>query len=77
MAATVLPETESALTDSQRRRILIAAAAAAAVGAPVRIVDIRPSQWMRKSGRGAQLPRAVPRRRPAPQPEPQQKEVDS
>ena len=48
-------ETSLVLEAGQRRRILIAAAAAAAVGAPVRILDIRlahepASRWL-KGGR--------------------------
>ncbi len=60
------------LTDWQRRRILIAAAAAAAVGAPVRVLDIRPagappSKWIRKTRLAVRM-RSVPRpRNPAPE----------
>lgn len=60
------------LTDWRRRRILIAAAAAAAVGAPVRILDIRPegeepNGWVRRSRvrtRAARQTRAATPRRP-------------
>ncbi len=66
MAATLCAEVESTLTESERRRILIAAAAAAAVGAPVRILEIRPvsnplDSWTRKSRFRKNAP--VPRRR--------------
>jgi hypothetical protein len=50
-------ETSSALEPEQRRRIvLIAAAAATAIGAPIRVLDIRlahqpASRWL-KGGRG-------------------------
>ncbi|MBZ5583170.1 MAG: hypothetical protein LAQ30_13395 [Acidobacteriia bacterium] len=74
------------LSDWQRRRILIAAAAAAALGAPVRILDIRPaagapSRWVRK-GRLTSQSRGAPRaRRPAPQaaelPQPEAREGES
>ncbi len=63
--------TDCPTNDWQRRRILIAAAAAAVVGAPVRILDIRPAaeapdRWVRKARVTVQT-RTVPRpRRPAP-----------
>ncbi len=70
MAATQCAEIESKLAGYERRRILIAAAAAAAVGAPVRVVEVRPvsgplDAWTRKS---RPLRRAAaPRRRSAPE----------
>jgi len=56
----------SPLSGSQRRCILIAAAATAAVGAPVRILDVRPApvdpvnRWTRAGRAGRQIGRGAP-----------------
>jgi hypothetical protein len=59
------PAARAPLTDWQRRCILIAAAATAALGAPVRVVDIRPvkdpaDQWKRKTRTASRMPRRTP-----------------
>ena len=62
------------LTEFERRQILIAAAATAALGAPVRILDIRAvSRWARKGRAGVRPARPAPflrRSSAASQPEP-------